>query len=110
VTFGNNRQNNVTQIQAGTECVGQCDVHIPFWSYRREVTIMEQNFDTKTLKVIQQEKSKELNAELERIDSKIKSDKKLLVEDGAFISNLGWISILSVTITSITMGSIGAGL
>jgi hypothetical protein len=53
---------------------------------------------------------KELHAELERIDSKFKSDEKLLVEDGALISNLGWISILSVTIASITMGSIGASL
>jgi hypothetical protein len=71
---------------------------------------MEQISDTKTLIVVQQEKLKELQAKLEKIDSKIKSDEKLLVEDGAFISNLGWISILSVTIASIAMGSIGAGL
>jgi hypothetical protein len=71
---------------------------------------MEQISDTKTLIVVQQERLKELQAKLEKIDSKIKSDEKLLVEDGAFISNLGWISILSVTIASIAMGSIGAGL
>jgi hypothetical protein len=71
---------------------------------------MEQISDTKTLIVVQQEKLKELQAKLEKIDSKIKSDEKLLVEDGAFISNPGWISILSVTIASIAMGSIGAGL
>ena len=71
---------------------------------------MEQILDTKTLIVVQQEKLKQLNAGLERIDSEIKSDKKLLVKDGAFISNLGWISILSVTIASIAMGSIGASL
>jgi len=71
---------------------------------------MEKNLDTKTLKVEQQEKLRELRAELEEIDSKIKSDEKLLVEDGTIISNLGWISILSLTIASITMGSIGASL
>ena len=71
---------------------------------------MERISDAKTLKVVQQERLKELHAELERIDSKFKSDEKLLVEDGVFISNLGWISILSVTIASITMGSIGASL
>jgi len=71
---------------------------------------MEQISDTKTLIVVQQEKLKELQAKLEKIDSEIKSDKKLLVKDGAFISNLGWISILSVTIASIMMGSIGASL
>lgn len=71
---------------------------------------MERNSDTLGLDVAQQEKLKELQAELETIDSKNKSDEKLLVEDGAFISNLGWISILSVTIAGITVGSIGAGL
>lgn len=71
---------------------------------------MERISDAKTLKVVQQERLKELDAELERIDSKIKSDEKLLAEYGKFISNLGWISILSVTIASITMGSIGASL
>jgi len=71
---------------------------------------MERISDAKKLKVVQQERLKELHAELKRIDSKFKSDEKLLVEDGAFISNLGWISILSVTIASVTMGSIGASL
>jgi hypothetical protein len=71
---------------------------------------MERISDAKSLKVVQQDKLKELHAELERIDSKIKGDEKLLVEDGAFISNLGWISILSVTIASITMGSMAASL
>ena len=71
---------------------------------------MERISDTKSLNVVQHEKLKELHAELEKIDSHIKSDKKLVVDDGAIISNLGWISILSVTIASITMGSIGASL
>ena len=71
---------------------------------------MEQISDAKSLHVVQQEKSKELHAGLERMDSRIKSDKTLLVEDGSFISNLGWISILSMTIASITVGSIGASL
>lgn len=71
---------------------------------------MERISDAKSLKVVQQDKLKALHAELERIDSKIKGDEKLWVEDGAFISNLGWISISSLTIASITMGSLGAGI
>lgn len=71
---------------------------------------MKRISDSKSLKAVQQEKLKELHDELDRIDSKIKSDEKLLVDDGAFISNLGWIGILSVTIVSVTTGSIGASL
>jgi hypothetical protein len=71
---------------------------------------MERISDTKSLKAEQQKTLNELRSELEKIDSKIKSDEKLLVDDGALISNLGWISILSATITGLTMVSIGASL
>jgi hypothetical protein len=69
---------------------------------------MEQMSDTKILNVLQQERLKKLQAELETIDSKFKSDGKVMVEDGAFINNLGWICMSSLAIGSITMGSIGA--
>jgi hypothetical protein len=81
---------------------------------------MAQILDTETLRVLQQEKLKELQvqqknlkelqAELERINSKIKNHKKLLIEDCKIISNLGWISALSVTIAGITMAGIGVSL
>jgi hypothetical protein len=64
---------------------------------------MERISDTQSPKIVRQEKLKESDAESEGMDSKIKNDKKLLVEDGKFISNLGWISILSVTIASIAV-------
>jgi hypothetical protein len=71
---------------------------------------MERISEAKSQKVVQQEKPDELNVEPERADTKIKSDERHLVEDGAFISNLGWISILSMTITGLAMTGIGAGL
>ena len=71
---------------------------------------MEQTSNTKSSNVAQKEESKEHRVELESMDSKPKRDKKLLIEDGAFFSNLGWISILSVTISGLTMAGIGAGL
>jgi hypothetical protein len=71
---------------------------------------MEQISDTKSPKVVQQESLQELLAKLERIDSRTRSDEKLSVDDGKIISNLGWISILSVTIAGLTMGSLGVGL
>ena len=71
---------------------------------------MERISDTKSLEVTQQDKSNESHAGLKRTDSKTKSDEKFVVEDGSLISNLGWITILSVTIAGITMGGIGASL
>ncbi len=72
---------------------------------------MEQIVDTKTLRVVQQEKLKELQAqqknlkelqaELERINTKIKNHEKLSADDTKFIGNLGWLTALSVTIASI---------
>jgi hypothetical protein len=110
VTFGNHCQHDVTHNQTGTECVSQCDFHIPFQQYRQGIAIVERNLDTKGLKAVHQQRLKELHAELEMIDAKIKSDKKILVEDASIISNISWISILSVTIAGLTMAGIGAGL
>lgn len=49
----------------------------------------------------QQAKLKELQAELERINTKIKNNEKLSVDDTKFIGDLGWLTALSVTIASI---------
>jgi hypothetical protein len=72
---------------------------------------MNENFDTSKLRLVQQEKLKELQAqqknlkqlqaELERINTKIKNNEKLSEEDTKFIGQLGWLSALSVTIASI---------
>jgi len=72
---------------------------------------MEQLEDTNTLRIVQQEKLKELKAqqknlkelqaELERINAKIRNNEKLSVEDTKFIGDLGWLTALSVTIASI---------
>lgn len=72
---------------------------------------MEEQLDTKNLRIVQQEKLKELQAqqknlkelqgELERINIKIKNHEKLSEEDIKYIGNLGWLSALSVTIAAI---------
>jgi len=72
---------------------------------------MEKHLDTTNLRIVQQEKLKELQAqqknlkelqaELERINTKIKNHEKLSVEDTKFIGELGWLSALSVTIAAI---------
>jgi len=72
---------------------------------------MENNMDTTKLRVVQQEKLKELKAqqqnlkelqsELEKINSKINNHEKLSEEDTKFIGDLGWLSALSVTIAAI---------
>ncbi len=73
---------------------------------------MEKNVDsTTTLRMVQQEKLRELQSqqknlkelqdELEKINAKIKNHEKLSTEDTKFISELGWLSALSVTIASI---------
>jgi hypothetical protein len=69
---------------------------------------MEQNSITQSLNVVQQENLKEHRLELDSMGSK--SDKKPLIEDGAIISNLGWISILSLTISGLAMVGVGTGL
>jgi len=72
---------------------------------------MEQHTDTSKLRMVQQEKLKELQAqqknlkelqaELEKINQKIKNHEKLSVEDTKFMGELGWLTALSVTIASI---------
>jgi len=72
---------------------------------------MEPHLDTQQLRIVQVEKLKELQAqqknlkqlqsELERINSKIKNHEKLSMEDTKFIGELGWLSALAVTIASI---------
>lgn len=49
----------------------------------------------------QQAKLKELQAELEKINSKIKNNEKLSVEDTKYIGNLGWLTALSVSIAAL---------
>jgi len=72
---------------------------------------MEQHTEASKLKMVQQEKLKELQsqqknikqlqAELEKINDKIKNHEKLSTEDTKFIGELGWLSALSVTIAAI---------
>jgi hypothetical protein len=71
---------------------------------------MEQNSITQSLNVVQQENLKEHRFELDSKGSKPNSNKRPLIEDGAIISNLGWISILSLTISGLAMAGVGAGL
>jgi hypothetical protein len=49
----------------------------------------------------QEVKLKELKGELEKLNSKIKNHEKLSADDTKFISELGWLSAVSVTIASI---------
>ncbi len=49
----------------------------------------------------QQAKLKELQAELEKINTKIKNNEKLSVEDTKYIGNLGWLTALSVSIAAL---------
>ena len=72
---------------------------------------MDQHLDTHKLRIVQLEKlkelqnqqknQKELQAELEKINAKIKSNERLSLEDTKFIGDLGWLTALSVTIASI---------
>jgi hypothetical protein len=50
---------------------------------------------------LQQAKLNELQAELEILNSKVKNHEPLSPQDTQFISNLGWISTLSVSIAAI---------
>lgn len=61
---------------------------------------MEKKLDPKVLHT-QEEKVKELKAELEALNAKIKSHEKLSTEDTKFLGELGWLTALSVTIASI---------
>lgn len=74
---------------------------------------MEQYLDTKTLKVVQQDKLKELESqqenllklksELERINAKLNKHEKLSADDTKYLASLGWLSALSVTIASLAV-------
>ena len=71
---------------------------------------MEHTSNTKSFYVAQTDESKEHRVKLESKDSSAESGKMPLIEDGAIISNLGWISILSLTISGLSMAGVGAGL
>jgi hypothetical protein len=72
---------------------------------------MDNNTDTAALRIVHQDKLKELQAqqknlkeleaELNRINQKIQKHEELSVEDTKFMGNLGWLTALSVTIASI---------
>ncbi len=49
----------------------------------------------------QEEKLKELQADLAKLNAKVKNHEELSTEDTKFVSELGWISALSVTIATI---------
>ncbi|MGA7749775.1 MAG: hypothetical protein WCA63_06470 [Gallionella sp.] len=55
------------------------------------------------LKEIQivREKMKKLQAELDRLDTKVKKNEKLTVDETKFFGELGWLSALAVTIAAI---------
>jgi hypothetical protein len=72
---------------------------------------MDNNLDTAALRIVHQDKLKELQAqqknlkeleaELKRINTKIEKHEELSAEDTKFMGNLGWLTALSVTIASI---------
>jgi uncharacterized protein YlxW (UPF0749 family) len=72
---------------------------------------MDNNLDTTALRIVHQDKLKELQAqqknlkeleaELNRINKKIEKHEELSSEDTKFMGNLGWLTALSVTIASI---------
>ncbi len=61
---------------------------------------MDPKVEAKDLQA-QQEKVKELKAELDVLNKKIKNNEKLSSEDTKFLGELGWLTALSVTIASI---------
>lgn len=50
---------------------------------------------------IQEGKLKELHTELEKLNSKVRNNEQLSSEDTKYISELGWLAALSVTIATI---------
>lgn len=67
-----------------------------------ESTNLKENQQAKLKELqAQQAKLKDLQAELEKINTKIKNNEKLSVDDTKFIGDLGWLTALSVTIASI---------
>jgi hypothetical protein len=69
--------------------------------------------ETTVLRMVQQDKLNELlaqqknlgalQAELEKINLKIKNKEKLSEEDSEYIGNMGWLTALSVTIAAIAV-------
>jgi uncharacterized protein YlxW (UPF0749 family) len=49
----------------------------------------------------QQAKLAELQADLAKLNAKVANNEKLSAEDTEFVSNLGWLSALSVTIATV---------
>ncbi len=49
----------------------------------------------------QEEKLKELQADLAKLNAKVENHEELSPDDTKFVSELGWISALSVTIATI---------
>jgi uncharacterized protein YlxW (UPF0749 family) len=74
---------------------------------------MKNMMDTTMLRMVQQDKLNELlaqqknlgklQAELEKINSKVKNNEKLSEKDTEYIGNLGWLAALSVTIAAIAV-------
>lgn len=74
---------------------------------------MKNTTETSQLRLVQQDKVNELlaqqknldvlKAELEKINAKVKNKEKLSEDDTQYISNLGWLAALSVTIASIAV-------
>lgn len=72
---------------------------------------MDKNQDTSALRLVHEEKLKdlqkqqanlkELEVELNRINAKINKKEELTIEDTKFIGNLGWLTALSVSIATI---------
>ena len=70
-----------------------------------------QPLDTKALRIVQEDKLRELQAqqenvkhlqeEMARINEKLKKKEKLSEEDTKFVSELGWLSALAVTISAL---------
>ena len=74
---------------------------------------MENMTETSKLRLVQQDKVNELlaqqknltklQAELEKINAKVKNKEKLSEEDTKYIGELGWLAALSVTIATIAV-------
>jgi uncharacterized protein YlxW (UPF0749 family) len=52
----------------------------------------------------QQTKLKELQIDLEMLNKKVNQNEELSTEDTQFISNLGWLSALSVSLAALAAG------
>ena len=72
---------------------------------------MDKTLDTSALRLVSQEKLKDLlkqqenlkviEAELNKINAKINKKEELTIDDTKFIGNLGWLTALSVSIAAI---------